>query len=277
MPKKDIEYKTIEVEKDRETGIAQITLNNPKRKNSISMAMLDEITTALHDFNWDKKIRIAIIKGKTVEVEGKLPAFSAGADLTSGFRGVRINSSWQMPALFKEVHYKFNLIENFPKLLIAAIDGYALGGGLELALVCDLRIASKRSRFGLPELTFGAIPGAGGTQRLARIIGIARAKQMIFLGEQINAETALNWGLINFLVETEKFSEEVDNLASKLAKGPPITQRVVKEAMNMGIQSPLEAALTFERNAFGIIAPTEDAAEGIKAKFERREPNFQGK
>ncbi|MHA1269347.1 MAG: enoyl-CoA hydratase/isomerase family protein [Candidatus Helarchaeota archaeon] len=273
----DDEYKQIKVFRNKDTKITEIILNRPKKKNTLTIKMLQEITTVLKKLAWDRHARVVVLKGEKLEVEGKLPAFSAGADLTSGFKRIKLDSPYHMAWAFKEIHDYFNMIEEFPKVLIAAVDGYAVGGGCELSLVCDLRIATKRSEFGLPELNLGTLPGAGGTQRLIKLIGLSRAKQMILLGEYISAEKAYDYGLVNFLVDVDDFESKINEVASKIASGPPIVQRVVKQAMNLGTQSPLDVGLCLERLSMGIIAPTKDAQEGLRAFMEKRKPEFSGK
>jgi len=279
MPKKEFDLKDIILERNKEEKISTIILNRARKKNTLTLRMLSEIVEVLQDLKKDKRTRVLIFKGAKLEnpPEGKLPAFSAGADLTSGLKGVSLTSPHAMSSAFAEIHEYFNKIEQFPKITIAAIDGYAAGGGCELSLVCDLRIATKRSQFALPELKLGAIPAGGGTQRLARLIGLSRAKQMILASEYISADQAYQYGLANYVVETNEFEEKVHELALKLAQGPPIHQKLVKKAMNLGFQAPLTVGLSLERDALGIAVATKDAQEGLMAFMEKRKPEFKGK
>ncbi len=279
MTSDELTLKDILLEKKEEEGIATIILNRPQKKNTLTTPMLNEIVQVLQQLKKDRKTRVVVFRGAQLEAppEGKLPAFSAGADLTSGLKGVDITSPHSIVSAFGEIHNYFNEIEQFPKITIAAVDGYAAGGGCELSLVCDLRIATKRSQFALPELKLGAIPAGGGTQRLARLIGLSRAKQIILASEYISAEKAYEFGLVNYLVEDGQLLEKTHDLALKIAKGPPIHQKLVKAVMNLGIQSPLSVGLSLERDALGIVIATKDAQEGLMAFLQKREPNFKGK
>lgn len=170
----------------------------------------------------------------------------------------------------------FQLPEKFPQPTVAAIDGYALGGGLELALSCDLRIATERSLLGQPEINLGLIPGGGGTQRLPRIIGLTRAKDLIMTGRKIDGKTAEDWGLINEVTPKEEFNERVAEFVEQLKSGPPIALREAKHVINRGVELPLEDALDVEKRSFSLLLTTEDAREGIDAFQENREPDFKG-
>jgi enoyl-CoA hydratase/3-hydroxyacyl-CoA dehydrogenase len=257
------EYKTLLVEVEKEAHIGWITLNRPHRLNAINSEMREELPAALQELAENDDVRVIVIKGAGDK------AFSAGADVTEFSAG--------KPYQFVELGEFFNAPAQCPKPVIAAIDGYALGGGLELALACDFRIASKRSEVGQPEIHLGLIPGGGGTQRLARLIGPARAKELVMLGERIPAERAYEWGLINKVVDDEKFEEEVRAFAEKLAAGPPVALRLVKRVIDWGSEAPMEAALFLEREAFGLLFTPEDMAEGITAFLTKRKPEFKGK
>jgi len=279
MSSAEFQLKTILIEKDEANRITTIILNRPKKKNTITIKMLDEIIAVLNKLKTDRKTRVIVFKGAKLDPpkEGKLPAFSAGADVTSGLKGYDITSPHDMSSGFGEVHAKFRTVERYPKITIAAIDGYAAGGGLEFAMCCDLRIATKRSQFALPELKLGAIPAGGGTQRLARLIGLSRAKQIIFCSEYISAETAYNWGLVNYLTEIDDFENKIAEIALLIAKGPPIHQKLVKSVIDLGFDAPLDVGLKLERDALGTIVVTKDAQEGLMAFMQRREPKFKGK
>jgi len=257
------EYKSIVVEVEREARIAWITLNRPHRLNAINSEMREELPRALQELAEDEDVRVIVIRGAGER------AFSAGADITE-FSGGK-------PYQFAELGEFFNAPQQCPKPVIAAIDGYALGGGLELALACDFRIASRRSELGQPEINLGIIPGGGGTQRLARLIGPSRAKELVMLGERIPAEQAYEWGLINRVVEDERFEQEVRAFAEKLASGPPIAIRLAKRVIDWGAEAPMEAALFLERAAFGLTFSTEDMIEGTTAFLSKKKPEFKGK
>ncbi len=256
------EFKAIKLEIDQQ-GIAWITLNRPHRLNAINSEMRDELPIVFSDLAKNDGVRVVVIKGAGDK------AFSAGADITE-FAGGK-------PYQFAELGEFFNAPAQFPKPVIAAIDGFALGGGLELALACDFRIASKRSEVGQPEIKLGLIPGGGGTQRLVRLIGPSRTKELVMIGDRISAEQAEQWGLLNRVVENAKFEEEVRVFAEKLAGGPPIAIRFTKKVVDWGLQSPMEAALFIEREAFGLLFSTEDMIEGTTAFLTKKKPEFKGK
>jgi len=275
----EFEFREILVDKDEENKITTITINRPKKKNTLTLRLLSEVVEVLDKLKNDRRTRVVVFAGAKMKdpPEGKLPAFSAGADLTSGLKGIDITSPHDMSSAFAEIHAKFSAVAQYSKITIAAIDGYAAGGGLEFALCCDLRIATKRSQFALPELKLGAIPAGGGTQRLSRLIGMSRAKQMIFCSEYVSAEKAYEWGLINYLVDLPEFYEKTQEIAKIISKGPPIHQKLVKNAMNLGIEAPLEVGLKLERDALGVAVVTKDAQEGLMAFMQRRDPEFKGK
>jgi enoyl-CoA hydratase/3-hydroxyacyl-CoA dehydrogenase len=256
------EFKAIKLEVDKQ-GIAWITLNRPHRLNAINSEMREELPIVFAEMAKNDAVRVVVIKGAGDK------AFSAGADITE-FAGGK-------PYQFAELGEFFNTPAQFPKPVIAAIDGFALGGGLELALACDFRIASKRSEVGQPEIKLGLIPGGGGTQRLVRLIGPSRTKELVMLGDRISAEQAEQWGLINRVVDNNLFDREVRSFAEKLASGPPIAIRFTKKVVDWGGQAPMEAALFIEREAFGLLFSTEDMIEGTTAFLTKKKPEFKGK
>jgi enoyl-CoA hydratase/3-hydroxyacyl-CoA dehydrogenase len=255
------EYKTIRVQIDR--SVAYVTLNRPQRLNAINAEMREELPRALSELGRDPDVRVIVLRGEG----GK--AFSAGADITEFTQG--------KPYQFLELGEFFQAPELCPKPVIAAIDGFALGGGLELALACDFRLASKRSELGQPEIHLGLIPGGGGTQRLLRIIGPSRAKELCMLGERISAEQAAQWGLIDHVYENETFEQEVKAFAEKLASRAPIAVRFTKRVINAGADCSLDAALLLEREAFALLFTTEDMAEGVNAFLSKKKPEFKGR
>jgi len=250
----------------KEDNVGWIILNRPHRLNAMTIELLNELSTALDEFEVDKDVRCIVIMGAGDK------AFSVGADITS-FSNLTPVTAVETSSRGQEVMSK---IEKISKPVIAAINGYALGGGLELALACDFRIASEASQLGQPEIKLGIIPGWGGTQRLPRIIGLAKAKELIMLGDRIAADEALRIGLVHKVVQVNKFEEEVKAFAKKLADGPPVALKYAKHALNLGIQTSLEAGLRIEAEAFGTVISSKDVIEGITAFFEKRKPEFKG-
>ena len=258
------EYKAIKIEIEREAKLGWLILNRPGRLNAINNDTRLELPRALQELYENPDVRVIIIRGAGDR------AFSVGADITEFGGEIR-------PHLVIELGEFFSAPQKCPKPVIAAIDGFALGGGLELSLACDFRIATKRSELGQPEIHLGLIPGGGGTQRLTRLIGLSRAKELVMLGERISAERALELGLIDQIVENEKFEQDVRAFAEKLAGGPPIAIRLAKQIMNAGAEAPLEAALLMEREAFGILFSTEDMMEGVNSFLMKKKPEFKGR
>mgnify|MGYP001028472237 CR=1 FL=1 len=251
----------------KEESIGWITLNRPHRLNTFTAEMIDEMHSALDEFEADKEVKCIVINGAGDR------AFSAGADVTA-FTGLT-------PATAVEASTKgqalFTRLEKLGKAVIASINGYALGGGLEMALACDFRLASDSAQLGQTETKLGLIPGWGGTQRLVRVIGLAKAKELIMLGERISAEEAERIGLVNKVVPKEKLNEETIALAKKLVEGPPVALKVAKEMLNFGTQVPLDIGLKLEAEAFGIVLSTKDVMEGVSAFMSKRKPEFKGK
>lgn len=252
----------------KEEGIGWITLNRPHRLNSFTAEMLEEMNSVLNDFEADKEIKCIVITGAGEK------AFSSGADATI-FSGLTPATAVEGSSKGQAI---ISRLEKIGKPVIASINGYALGGGLEMALACDFRIASENAELGQPETkNFGLIPGWGGTQRLPRIIGLAKAKELIMLGERIPAEEAARIGLVTKVVPREKLHEETLALARKLADSAPVALKLAKETLNFGTQVPLEVGLKVEAEAFGIVASTKDVMEGVSAFMSKRKPEFKGK
>ncbi len=246
---------------DLEDGVLQIELDRPSRMNALSEDLLEEVDDLFSTVDTDE-VRCATIEGAGDR------AFSAGADI-SGFSSTK-------PTDMMQVTPAFETVNDFPRPVLAKIDGFCLGGGLELALACDLRLATERSSFGAPEIGLGLIPGGGGTQRLMRILGETRAKELVFRGSHIDAERAQDWGLINRAVDREEFDDTVDEFVSDLRNGPPIGLEVAKKVMNEGEDASMEAALAMESQGFGLLISTDDVMEGTMAFAEDREPEFDG-
>jgi enoyl-CoA hydratase/3-hydroxyacyl-CoA dehydrogenase len=262
-------YEEIEVRK--EPPIGWIVLNRSHRLNAISPKMIEELEDAVNELSADRSVRVIVIAGSG----GR--AFSAGADITAFFEILSTESKVPMALKFS---LKFNdllrKIERVPKPVVAAIDGYALGGGLELALACDFRIASDRSEVGQPEIRLGLIPGGGATQRLTRLVGPSRAKQVIFFGDRIKADEALRLGILDKVVPAESFEREVREFAARLAELPPIALAAAKEAINTALNVSIDDGLRYESSLFAHLFSTKDLAEGISAFFSKRKPEFKG-
>jgi len=258
-------YQDIIVKK--EEGIGWITLNRPHRLNTMTLDMMNEFTSALSDFESDKEVKCVVITGAGEK------AFSAGADVTS-FTGITPSTATDASMKGHELTAR---IEALGKPVIACINGYALGGGLELSLACDFRIASESAQVGATEIRLGLMPGWGGTQRLTRIVGLAKAKELIMLGDRITAEEAHRIGLVNRVVPRDKLVEETKAFAKQFVEGPPIALKAAKHALNYATQVPLDVGLKFESEAFGIVLSTKDVMEGVSAFMSKRKPEFKGK
>lgn len=253
---------------EREPPLLWITLNRPQRLNALSPKLIGELRDALRRLEKDDEVRVVVIRG----AGGR--AFSAGADITSFTEAATPLGAYKLLTEFQELT---NQIESLSKPVIAAIDGYALGGGCELALACDLRIVSERSELGQPEINLGIIPGAGGTQRLTHIVGLGRAMELVMLGERIDAEQALKIGLANRVYPVEGFYDRVREIALKLAEKPPIALMAAKRALHASRYAPAGLGLDMEKSLFSLLISTEDFAEGVSAFMSRRKPSFKGR
>ncbi|MEE9151067.1 MAG: enoyl-CoA hydratase-related protein [Thermoplasmata archaeon] len=260
-----MELKNVMVEKDNNIGI--ITVNRPQALNALNSETLSDLGTAFKALGDDAEVDVIIITGSGEK------AFVAGADI----KEMKDLSPMEARKFMHFGQSVFNVIDNLPKPTIAAVNGYALGGGCELALACDMILASEKAKFGLPEVTLGIHPGFGGTQRLPRLVGAAKAKELIFTGEMIDANEALRIGLVNKVVPPEKLIEEAKTLAQKILKNGQIAIRLVKSAINAGLNVPLEKGLAYEAETQGLAFATEDKNEGFEAFLEKRKPNFKGK
>jgi enoyl-CoA hydratase len=260
-----MEFKYIIYEKSE--GIATITLNRPEALNAFSKEVVDEVLQALEDIRNDENTRVVILTGAGEK------AFSAGADIKA-MKGMNTLKARELSLMGEKICVS---LENLEKPVIAAINGYALGGGLEVAMSCDLRIASENARMGQTEINIGLIPGWGGTQRLTRLIGRTKAKELIFTGKMIDAKTAEQLGIVNLVVPADKFKETVRQFALELAQKAPVAIKIAKALINKGAEIGLDAALALEREGFGVVASTEDLQEGVSAFTEKRKPTFKGK
>ncbi|MBN1534467.1 MAG: enoyl-CoA hydratase/isomerase family protein [Spirochaetes bacterium] len=245
-----------------EGAVASILLNRPEVMNALNREMVTELNDAVVALGGDKSVRALVISGSGGN-------FAAGADI--------IPMADQTPGEARAFSFNgaYNAIEELHVPVIAAISGYALGGGLELALACDLRICSSEAKLGLPEIKVGIFPGAGGTQRLPKLIGAGRAKEMIFTGIPVDAATALSFGLCNRVVQGDPLAEAL-NLAKMFIERPAAALAHAKRAVNFGVGRDLDAGIRYEAETWADLFCTEDQREGMRAFIEKRKPNFKG-
>lgn len=260
-----MELKNILVEKDGHVAI--VTLNRPKALNALNSETLEDLNKALDYLKEEKNIYSIILTG----AGGK--AFVAGADI-SEMKELNEEQGKEFGILGNKV---FRKLENLNKPVIAAIPGFALGGGCELAMACDIRIASEKAKFGQPETGLGITPGFGGTQRLPRLVGEGKAKELIYTGAIIKADEALRIGLVNKVVEHDALMEEAMKMAKLISANAPIAITLCKDAINRGMQVDIDKAISIEAEDFGKCFNTEDQKEGMTAFLERREKNFINK
>jgi len=259
-------YDTINVAYPGEM-VGHIELDRPHRMNTVSTEMLDELGHAVDELSEDDDVRSILLTGAGEK------AFSAGADVQSAGTNATALDGLELSKRGQETFGKF---EDCPMPVVAGIDGYTLGGGMELATAADLRVASERSQLGQPEHNLGLIPGWGGTQRLANIVGEGRAKEIIFTAERYDAEELADYGFINDVVPTDELFDAAFELAAEMAAGPPIAQDFTKRAMHAG-RGDEDAGLEVESQAFGHLFATEDLLEGLTAFSADRDPEFEGK
>lgn len=257
-------FQTIVFEKDQ--NIATITLNRPKAYNAINLKMFEELKQAFARIETDKDVRAIIITGNE-------KFFAAGADISEVGS---IRSPIDAHYFLKQADI-FTLIEDFDRPVIAAVSGLALGGGCELCLACDLRIAAENAVFGQPEIRIGVIPGGGGTQRLPRLIGVTKAKELLFTGETIDAIEAHRLGLVNKVIPLPNLMTEAKALALKVAAMPGMALKMTKYAVNGGMNMDLRSALAYEARCFELLFSTEDQKEGTGAFLEKRKPLFRNR
>jgi enoyl-CoA hydratase len=245
--------------------IALLTINRPVALNALNRQVVEDLARVLRDVRHDHAVRVLIITGAGER------AFVAGADIAAMSEMTAVDGL----EFSRLGHRVMQTIEDLPLPVIAAVNGFALGGGLELAMACDLIVASEKARFGQPEINLALIPGFGGTQRLPHRIGHARARELIMTGDIIDAKTALEWGLINQMVASEQLLPEVRNLATKLASKSAIALRQAKAALRASFTMEEDAGLRFEQSAFGLVFASADRVEGTKAFVQKREPKWQ--
>jgi len=245
-------------------GIATVTINRPQVLNALNPETVQEISARLDDAMKDESVYVIVIAGAGDR------AFSAGADLNI-MKDVSAAKAREFSKIGQEV---FEKVETLDKPVIAAINGFALGGGLELAMACDLRIASENARMGQPEINVGLIPGWGGTQRLPRYVGKAIAKELIFTGKMIDAKTAERYGLVNTVVPPDQLKTAVTALAKELIKKPRVGIKLAKELINSSTETNPRTGMAHEAEAFGVVSQTDEFKEGVKTFLETKKPKF---
>ncbi|MGH7829128.1 MAG: enoyl-CoA hydratase/isomerase family protein, partial [Candidatus Binatia bacterium] len=250
-----------------EGAISVVQLNRPQKKNAFNAELRNEMEAVLKEIAGDPKQRVVIVTGGE-------EFFCAGADIGEIQEATTAQAAYRHA---REFQLLFDQIEALPQPVIAAVAGYALGGGCELALACDFRIASEGARFGLPEIKIGAFPGGGGTQRLPRLIGAAKAKEIILTGDPISAEEALSFGLVMKVVAKDKLLQEANTFACKLAALPRLALEASKMLINRGLEVDLASGLEMEARCFGNLAASHDLREGVAAFLEKRKPTFTGR
>lgn len=244
--------------------IGLIRLNRPNELNALNLQLMGEVRDTLKAFDDDDEIRVIIITGNE-------KAFAAGADIK------QMSDKTAVDMLKIDQFSTWDQIRRTKKPIIAAVSGFALGGGCEMVMLCDMVVASETAQFGQPEIRIGVMPGAGGTQRLPRAVGKAKAMEMVLTGNFIGAREALERGLVNKVVPVELYLEEAVKLAEQIADKSPIAVQMAKESVLKAFEMPLQEALYFERKNFYMLFATEDQKEGMKAFVEKRKPDFKGK
>lgn len=257
-----MDFKNLILEKQDKIGILRI--NRPKALNALNSQVLEELEQAIEKIEKDREIHILILTG-----EGR--AFVAGADIGE----MKDMTVFQARAFAEQGLRVFRKIELMEKPVIAAVNGFALGGGCELSMCCDIRLASEDAKFGQPEVGLGITPGFAGTQRLARLVGVGRAKELIFTADMIDAKEAYRIGLVNKVVEEDRLMEEALAMAQRIAEKGQLAVRFAKTAINRGIETDLETGMAIEKDLFGLCFTTEDQKEGMEAFLEKRSPNYK--
>ena len=245
-------------------GVRLVTLNRPDARNALSLELREELTAALDDFALSSEVRVVVLTGGD-------SIFAAGADLRE------MAATGPRDMLLRNIERHWRALAAFPKPLIAAVNGAAFGGGFEIAMHADIILASRGAKFALPEVTLGLMPGGGGTQRLIRLVGKARAMRYLLTGDRIDAAQAAEMGIISDCVDTENAIPAAIDLAARIAKLPPLALQQIKEATLAGADAPLSTGLLLERRAGHVLLDTDDLQEGINAFFDKRPANFTGR
>jgi len=256
------DYQTILTEVHERVGL--IRLNRPRAFNALNAQLMQELTAALNAFDADPAIGAMVITGNE-------KVFAAGADIKE------MSAATPADMLTSGYIDLFDRIRTVRKPIIAAVSGWALGGGFELAMTCDMIVASETAQFGQPEINLGIIPGAGGTQRLTRTVGKYLAMEIVLNDRRLKAEEAARFGLVNRVVPVERYLDEALELAQQLAARAPLALRIAKEAVNKALETPLTEGLAYERRVFYLLFATEDQKEGMAAFLKKRQPQWQGK
>jgi len=249
---------------ERDAAIGVVLMNRPKQLNALSGELMDALSAALEELDADPEIRAIVIGGGE-------RAFAAGADINELAAGTPV-SLYEARRLDR-----WDAIRDVRTPLVAAVSGFCLGGGCELAMLCDVIVASESAKFGQPEINLGVLPGAGGTQRLTRAVGKAIAMDMILTGRMLSAREALDFGLVARVVAKEAWLDEAKRVAREIASKGPIAVRLAKEAVDQAFETPLTAGIAFERRSFLLARASEDAGEGLQAFVEKRAPDFKGR
>ncbi|MHB1420730.1 MAG: enoyl-CoA hydratase/isomerase family protein [Bacillota bacterium] len=255
------------IELTRTGFVGLISMIRPKKRNAISTKLIAELRETIHDLEADDGIRVIVITGSEA-------AFCAGADISevAGLRNGRDIYNW-----IRNVQKLFIEMEDIGKPIIAAVNGVAMGGGMELSMACDLRYAAEGAIFGVPEINIGVLPAAGGMSRLPRLVGLGIAKELIYTGRRVTAEEAIKVGLVNKVFPDEHLLDEVIKIAEDIASKPPITLAVGKSTLHQTLETDIKTAADIEAKAVALVFDTEDRQEGMKAFLEKRAPSFQGR
>lgn len=259
-----MELETLRVE--RADGVATVTIDRPEKRNALNGQVRRELMAVLDGLEGEAQVRVVVITGAGDR------AFVAGADIGEFAERTALEQRSAM-----EGRRVFEVVAAFPRPVIASINGYALGGGCELALACDLRIAARSARLGQPEVNLGILPGGGGTQRLPRLVGMGRAMRLILTGELIGAEEAERIGLVDEVVDDEALRGRTRELAASIARHSPVALKLIKEAVRASAEMPMAAGLALERELFITAFSSEDRTEGVNAFLEKRTPEFRGR
>lgn len=252
--------------KDVDGRVATLTINRPDKLNALNAAVRKDFVAALAELQRDDDVRVVIVTGAGDK------AFVAGADIGE-FEGRSPVDQFRVMKAFGMVE----AVDAFPKPVIAAINGYCLGGGCELAMACDIRIASENAKLGQPEINLGILPGAGGTQRLPRLVGLGNAFKLLYTGELVTAAEALRIGLVDDVAAPDELETQVLELAQSIAAKSPVALQLIKEAVRASMRQPLDEGLRLETTLFGLAFSSEDKQEGIRAFLEKRKAQFQGR
>jgi enoyl-CoA hydratase len=247
----------------KESGYAIVQLNRPEVLNALNMTLMEELVDALELLDTDDDVRCLILTGNE-------KAFAAGADIKEMAEATAIDM------LTRDQFARWDRIRKLKKPIIAAVSGFALGGGCELVMSCDMVIASETAKFGQPEINIGVMPGAGGTQRLTRAVGKVKSMEMVLTGRMISADEALRWGLINKVVPVEYYLEEAKAWAKEIASKPSVAVRLAKESVLKSFDTTIEGGLEFERKNFYLLFASDDQKEGMRAFAEKRKPEWKG-